>query len=122
MTKTCSICKIEKDLSEFNKHKQDGYRSMCKPCNSRYNSTEKYKENRRKYMALRRKSGYEIVRRKAHNAISNLIKAGKLIRQKCHCGLLGQAHHPDYYKPKEVIWLCVKHHRELHHKAKAETV
>ena len=25
-----------------------------------------------------------------------------------------EAHHSDYTKPKEVTWLCVKHHQELH--------
>lgn len=30
------------------------------------------------------------------------------------CGSPAQMHHPDYSKPLEVVWLCVKHHRELH--------
>ena len=40
-------------------------------------------------------------------------------REKCsikNCNLMGERHHPDYEKPIEIIWLCSKHHHELHHK------
>jgi len=34
------------------------------------------------------------------------------------CAICGsrptEMHHPDYTKPIDVVWLCVKHHKELH--------
>lgn len=44
------------------------------------------------------------------------IKRGKLKKQPCNvCGEIKvQAHHEDYSKPLEIIWLCVKHHIEIH--------
>ena len=43
--KTCSKCKIEKELSDFYKKKasKDGFRSECKECNNLY--SRKYKRN-----------------------------------------------------------------------------
>lgn len=46
------------------------------------------------------------------------ILTGRLVRpDKCsHCGYAckPQAHHEDYSKPFDVIWLCVSCHRRLH--------
>ncbi len=44
----------------------------------------------------------------------NAIQAGRLVRQPCQeCGeVRSEAHHEDYSKPLEVIWLCKPHHRE----------
>ena len=35
-------------------------------------------------------------------------------RQNCWCGKIGEAHHPDYSKPLDVIWLCSEHHAQVH--------
>jgi hypothetical protein len=46
------------------------------------------------------------------------IKTGILIRESCRiCGTNEniEAHHEDYSKPLDIIWLCRNHHRE-HHK------
>ena len=48
----------------------------------------------------------------------NYIKQGILIKDTCKvCGTNEnvEAHHEDYSKPLEIIWLCRNHHRE-HHK------
>ena len=53
---------------------------------------------------------------KARATINNAIAAGKLKRQPCSIcnNLKAQAHHPDYSKPLEIIWLCRQHHKQLH--------
>jgi hypothetical protein len=50
----------------------------------------------------------------ARTVVNNAIRDGKLVRQNCWCGKIGQAHHEDYTQPLEVQWLCRKHHAELH--------
>lgn len=47
------------------------------------------------------------------------IRTGRLVPQPCEwpgCTLTKgtQAHHKDYNKPVEVIWLCLNHHQLLH--------
>lgn len=40
-------------------------------------------------------------------------------REQCSvdgCNGLGERHHPDYTKPKEIVWLCKTHHEKEHHK------
>jgi len=46
-----------------------------------------------------------------------LIKRGHLVRGECiFCGEgPAEAHHPDYTRPRLVVWMCKQHHRE-HHK------
>jgi len=38
-------------------------------------------------------------------------------RQVCmvgSCNELGVRHHPDYNKPREIVWLCPLHHKQWH--------
>ena len=53
---------------------------------------------------------------KAHIAIRHAVQSGILHRQPCVvCGALNsQAHHDDYSKPLEVMWLCPAHHAARH--------
>lgn len=53
---------------------------------------------------------------KARVAVNNAIKAGKLQRLPCAIceSKKTEAHHDDYSKPLDVIWLCTKHHAERH--------
>lgn len=50
----------------------------------------------------------------AHKKVYYALKVGKLKRKKCHCGKKAHAHHENYSKPLEVIWLCPIHHKERH--------
>jgi len=54
----------------------------------------------------------------ARYAVRNAIKSGVLIKLPCVvCGnSKSQAHHEDHYKKLDVIWLCTKHHGEIHRK------
>ena len=48
---------------------------------------------------------------KAHRAVFVAVRSGALIPQLCFCGKKGEAHHPDYTKPLDVLWYCKPHHR-----------
>lgn len=53
---------------------------------------------------------------RAHKAVEYAVKVGKLPRCPCErCGNpRSHAHHDDYSKPLDVMWLCATHHRERH--------
>jgi len=70
---------------------------------------------------------------KAQNLLEQAIEDGKVVRQTvCEaCGTTGifkdgrtaiQAHHPDYDKPLEVMWLCQPCHHEIHRANTAKEV
>lgn len=46
------------------------------------------------------------------------LRNGTIKRSPCSvCGnIKSEAHHPDYLKPLEVMWLCKKHHSKIHTK------
>lgn len=48
----------------------------------------------------------------AYYVVADAKRKGKLVPQDCSaCGAKAEAHHNDYDKPLEVVWLCRKHHR-----------
>lgn len=53
---------------------------------------------------------------KAQTAVSNAVRDGRLSKEPClFCGgTKVHAHHRDYSRPLEVIWLCPKCHHRLH--------
>lgn len=58
-------------------------------------------------------------RRAAHIAVGNAIRDGVLkpwpicAIPECLCETV-EAHHSDYSRPLDVVWLCNDHHREAH--------
>lgn len=61
------------------------------------------------------------IRTAAARKVGRAVKAGKIIKTPCE--VCGQekvlAHHCDYSKPLDVMWLCHRHHSEWHRKNKA---
>lgn len=133
--KVCRECNIEKPLTEYYAHKgmADGHLNKCKSCvQSRVASHRKlniekialYDQKRSKtnHRKQWRKAKYneqlkaDPTKFKARWTLRNAIRDGKLIRGMCACGEIGEAHHDDYSKPLDVIWLCKKHHLEIHNK------
>ena len=132
--KTCSACNEEKPISDFQVRKasNDGLTSSCKSClkirdAARYIKEKDYRLARHKlYMktdngriahkkASQAWKGRNAVRRAANLILGHAVRAGKVIRLPCFvCGAKAHAHHPDYDRPLDVIWLCPKHHKEAH--------
>lgn len=59
---------------------------------------------------------------KAYRKLGKAVKKGKVIRAKfcSRCDAFGriEAHHPDYSKPLEVVWLCRRCHSAIHNAPK----
>lgn len=89
----------------------------------RKNNPDKVKEDNKKYRVLRKTEDkvYKQRRNETHwgNAgrqLHEAIRLGKIKKQPCEvCGAEpADAHHCDYNKPLDVMWLCRKHHAEWH--------
>jgi len=75
-------------------------------------------ENNYHYKKIQKKRYPERI--KAREKVARAVKTGKIKKEPCRiCGDKNtQAHHEDYEKPLEIIWLCRDHHREMHLKIK----
>jgi hypothetical protein len=59
----------------------------------------------------------EVLKRKrTRKSFAKLIERGVIQRECCFvCGSPdGHGHHPDYDRPRDVVWLCGEHHRAVH--------
>ena len=134
--KRCFKCEQSLPESEFYKHKAmaTGTLNKCKECTKndvRKNRKENFehyaeyekqrykKPSRRKALTFRAK----VWREKnpeaymAHSAVSRAVKSGKLVKDSClfcNSDENVHAHHNNYSKPLDVIWLCAKCHHRMH--------
>lgn len=112
----------------------DGLLGKCKEC-TKADSTRRRNEKHAEVCAYDRERArrperkaktlaYQVAMRKrspekyaARSAVSNAVRDGKLKKSPCvHCGdPRAQAHHNDYSKPLDVVWVCFKCHREIEH-------
>lgn len=134
-SKECFKCKAIKPLTEFYKHAEmlDGHVNKCKECNKKdvtenrnkkidyYREYDKVRAKRpdRIKLALEINSRWRAEdkrRSQCHNAVAKAIKNGKLFPQNCErCGCEKTvAHHKDYNKPLDVMWLCQPCHKQRH--------
>lgn len=59
-------------------------------------------------------------RKSAQTAVGNAIRDGRMKKQPCWvCGDKAEAHHPDYSRPLDVVWLCAGHHKDAHKAVRA---
>jgi len=71
---------------------------------------DQVKESRRRYKTRHPK------RYKARYMVANALRLGKIRSKPCEVckEILSEAHHFDYNKPLEVMWLCKAHHSAWH--------
>ena len=134
-SKTCFKCNTVKPLEEFYKHSKmaDGHVNKCKECNKNDVTSNRNKniEKVRAYDRERAKKPERIKataaitkawraedarRHVAHSCVARAIRSGELAVQPCcRCGeIKSLAHHEDYDKPLEVMWLCQPCHKQRH--------
>lgn len=128
-TRPCSRCKESITVTEamVRRHKY-----ICGPCESQMatdwarRNREKKRASNNKYHAERSSGRAERTanwranhpeKRAAHQAVQTAVRNGALIKSPCQvCGRAVRihAHHDDYSKPLDVIWLCHQHHMQRH--------
>ena len=55
------------------------------------------------------------------SSVYNALKTGAIVKKPCaECGINEHitAHHEDYTKPLDIIWLCKSCHQQLHGRRK----
>lgn len=111
----------------------DGYLSVCKTCKRaavrRHRRTtptvQAYDRDRAKTAKRRLHARALMVKYREENpdayraqtAVGNALRDGRLSREAClFCAVADHvhAHHRDYSKPLDVIWLCAKCHHRMH--------
>lgn len=142
--KTCPGCGILKEESQYRLFKKyDKYvrRSRCLECESSYYRSREYREKANEKNSRYRAEGRVRHRDSAHfrlrqerypeksrasQLVNQAIKKGELIRPlSCdQCGVIPQsmrggrsgiqAHHEDYSRPLDVMWLCHSCHISVH--------
>lgn len=123
ITKTCRVCHETKDIELFYKdklHKVDGRKNDCMSCNRAYNrwyeSTPIGRRNLKIKVTKYRKLNPEPMI--AQSKVKYAVTTGKLIKpERCPaCNGEGriEAHHEDYSKPLDVMWLCNVCHKAHH--------
>lgn len=142
-SKRCDKCGQTKPLGEFyrNVGGKYGCRAWCKVCYCERQrkqdcgririsrKPEGWKLTSRELIRRGYVSAYEYIKNnpgriKANNATNRAIARGTLIRPEqcpfCHKKSRTVAHHEDYSKPLEVVWMCYRCHRLMHHRRRNE--
>lgn len=129
--KRCFKCDELKPLREYYRHPRmaDGHLNKCRVCtrkdvqDNRAARRDYYKEyDRARSQLPHRKALVRAMEHKhrarhlARIAVHNAVVRGKLKRSPCEvCGdPKVDAHHEDYGKPLDVVWLCRIHHGMRH--------
>lgn len=134
--KTCTRCGETKPLFDFYRHAtiKGTYAARCKRCaraatmESRAKKRDEILERQRIQQRnvsdeIRRKRSQKRAERNALQpkrvaavqALNVAVRSGQIVRQPCFvCGAGAEAHHPDYDRPLDVVWLCPSHHRQAH--------
>ncbi len=131
--KNCIRCKTDKPLKEFwkSKYTKDGLKAFCIECgklsNKKYHTngymtiymTQYYKthnEEKKKRGVRANNYNKKFNRTKIYSDILTKKRKSLITEQPCQfCGSeIVHGHHKDYSKPFDLIWLCPKHHKEVH--------
>lgn len=112
----CKKC-AKKDVADRIKIKEKDFNWVLSERKRHRQKSRKYREEGKKYKKSDSKKWLleNPEKKKAHMEVKNALRSGRMHRHPCCiCGNKAHAHHEDYSKPLEVIWLCPKHHGERH--------
>lgn len=132
--KACFKCGETKPLADFYRHRAmaDGHLKKCKVCAKADVAAHRQKnidaireyDRRRATSPARREFASAVQRRwrqahpdrrAAQMLLRKAVKSGDVKPTPCWvCGSTAEAHHPDYSRPLDVVWLCSAHHKQAH--------
>ncbi len=123
----CVTCNTEKDSEGFYHGRRTCKECVCRSVRTRARTNPAVQEyDRARAKAPARKQHIRNVTKrwreenpvayKAQTAVSNAVRDRRLFKEPCTiCGdTTVHAHHKDYSKPLDVVWLCAKCHHRLH--------
>lgn len=136
--KQCFKCGDKKPLSEFYRHKKmaDGHLNKCKACTKQDVHSHRHGKGRERVLAFDMKRAnypHRIAlrakktaawraahpdRKQAQSLLGAAVRTGKILPWPVcavpDCCSKPEAHHPDYSRPLDVVWLCSAHHKQAH--------
>jgi hypothetical protein len=121
--KQCGGCRQHKSLAEFTKEKSrpDGLCSICKDCIKVRRAGRVPSESTKEKARLRaQRRAAELNKVQAKHKVQAAVRSGRLTPwpmcsvPECNVSKT-EAHHPDYTRPLDVVWLCRSHHRLAHY-------
>lgn len=88
---------------------------ICRKCNSEKSARWRKENSQKVVIAVRKSINKHLHKQRARLAIKEALKHGRIKKLNCFCGSeASEAHHTDYTKPLEVMWLCRTHHADRH--------
>lgn len=129
--KVCAKCKVRKSITEFSPIKDGracGVVSYCLQCKREhlraYYQTDRYKEWMREYGKKRyqKDKARNLVRAKTRSYVKTGLLVKPEVCENCQENIRLEAHHTDYDKPLEVMWLCNLCHKQQHGRIKDKSL
>ena len=107
--------KDKQEAHEYNIKRRDKQREYAKKYYKK--NKNRLSELKKKYTEKMFKNPVNVLMHKARYGITHALRDGRIFKMPCEkCGNPKVvAHHCDYNKPFEVMWLCRIHHAEWHY-------
>jgi hypothetical protein len=109
---------------EIKEYFREYWRCRRGPRKNVYATNPDYRKKQKEYARLHQRKDStprpekNLQKRSSRYAVGRALKVGDLQRLPCIvCGnCRSHAHHQNYFRALEVVWLCPMHHKELHAK------
>jgi hypothetical protein len=128
-TRTCKLCKRELPMSAFHGSNSRNRVHRCRECvaalATKCNGGLRLQDRETPAgVAYAKLPLTQTYKRQVATKLNNAIKSGLVTKpdqcsrcNKTATGMQLQAHHYDYNKPLDVVWLCIACHKQVHREA-----
>lgn len=119
----CKACKsVDVPLMKNSTSLKGTVGYYCRPCNTKrlkkYRSTKegRFKVYQAVYRSIRKNSLHQLARYKVFFAVKKGVLKRPKVCPMCKKRKMIEAHHEDYTKPLQVVWMCRQCHADHHKK------